>query len=220
MSPSRELPPPPPPAHLREWLDEDAVRADRARFLEELSRRSMGLGRLLALWGVAAAFALGWALVGLAVTSFAAGGPPGYLAGAVCAVAGPAVLGGAGLCFARGARREREVRQLLCAWVLAGRDPEADARLRAPARSLVWLAASGALGAAGLWLAFAPAAGAWPGTDTYGEVAFSTGFGMILWITALLGLAKAATHHRWTHGPAPEFQPRRRRSAESSPAGV
>ncbi|MGE7385956.1 hypothetical protein ACQKM2_10830 [Streptomyces sp. NPDC004126] len=199
--PARELPPPPPPAHLREWLDEGVVRADRARFLADLSRRSLGLGRLLSLWCVAGAFALGWTLAGLAVTAFAAGGGPGGLGGVTCSAAGAAVLLYAGLCLARGARQERRVRRLLCAWVMAGHDPEADARLRAPARSAVWLTASLALGGFGLWLAFASASGARPGTDTYGEVAYFTGFGMILWITALLGLAKAAAYHRWTRTP-------------------
>ncbi|MFJ3879956.1 hypothetical protein ACIPW5_21190 [Streptomyces sp. NPDC090077] len=201
---ARELPPPPPPAHLREWLDEGAVRADRARFLTDLSRRSLGLGRLLSLWAVAAAFALGWTLAGLAVKAFTAGGG---LVGAACSAAAAAVLLLAGLCLARGARQERRVRQLLCAWVLAGRDPEADTRLRAPARSAVWLTASLALGGFGLWLAFASASGARPGTDTYGEVAYFTGCGMILWITALLGLAKAAAYYRWTHGPARSASP-------------
>ncbi|MFF5702453.1 hypothetical protein ACFY7H_08105 [Streptomyces sp. NPDC012794] len=219
--PSRDLPPPPPPAHLREWLDEGVVRADRARFLADLSRRSLGLGRLLSLWGVAAAFALGWTFAGLAVTAFAAGGPAGCLAGAVCSAAGTAVLLRAGLCCARGARRERQVRQLLCAWVLAGRDPGADTRLRAPARSAVWLTASLALGGFGLWLAFASAAGARPGTDTYGEVAYFTGLGMILWTTALLGLAKAAAYSRWTRTPAPAAGDRPRlRVPESRLAGV
>ncbi|MFD0353209.1 hypothetical protein ACFVHW_05580 [Streptomyces sp. NPDC127110] len=215
--PARELPPPPPPAHLREWLDEGVVRADRARFLADLSRRSLGLGRLLSLWCVAAAFALGWTLAGLAVTAFAAGGGPGGLGGVACSAAGAAVLLYAGLCLARGARQERRVRRLLCAWVLAGHDPEADARLRAPARSAVWLTTSLALGGFGLWLAFASASGARPGTDTYGEVAYFTGFGMILWITALLGLAKAAAYHRWTHTPAQANPPF---PAPSSLAGV
>ncbi|AZM90647.1 hypothetical protein D1J60_21125 [Streptomyces sp. W1SF4] len=214
--PARELPPPPPPAHLREWLDEGAVRADRARFLADLSRRSLGLGRLLSLWCVAGAFALGWTLAGLAVTAFAAGGG---LGGVACSAAAVAVLLYAGLCLARGARQERRVRRLLCAWVLAGHDPEADARLRAPARSAVWLTASLALGGFGLWLAFASASGARPGTDTYGEVAYFTGFGMILWITALLGLAKATAYHRWTHTPAPP-NPARPVTATSSLAGV
>ncbi|MCX5376456.1 hypothetical protein [Streptomyces sp. NBC_00091] len=220
--PSRELPPPPPPAHLREWLDEGVVRADRARFLADLSRRSLGPGRLLSLWGVAAAFALGWTFVGLAVMSFASGGPLEYLVGAVHSVIALGVLVPAGLCFARGARRERQVRQLLCAWVVAGRDPETDARLRAPARSLVWLVASLVLGASGLWMAFASAAGARPGTDTYGEVAYFMGFGMILWITALLGLAKTATHYRWalrTTHPGPPDAPRPTPSGAAAQSG-
>ncbi|UQX02572.1 hypothetical protein [Streptomyces sp. RerS4] len=195
--PSRQLPPPPPPAHLREWLDETVVRADRARFLADLSRRSLGLGRLALLWALAAVFAFGWTFVGMAVMSFESGDAFGSLFGVLYAVIGLGVLIPAGFWFAWGARRERQVRHLLCAWVEAGRDPATDARLRAPARSLVWLTASLALGAVGLWLTFAAAAGARPGEDTYGEVAYLMGFGMILWITALLGLAKAGAHYRW-----------------------
>ncbi|MCX5194945.1 hypothetical protein OOK31_13705 [Streptomyces sp. NBC_00249] len=195
--PSRELPPPPPPAHLRQWMDETVVRADRARFLEDLSRRSLGLGRLLLLWTVAAVFAFGWTFLGMAVMSFEEGDLISAFFGIVYAVIGAGVLVPAGFWFASGARQERRVRHLLCAWVEAGRDPAADARLRAPARSLVWLLASLALGAVGLWVAFGAAAGATPGEDTYGEVAYIMGFGMILWITALLGLAKAGAHYRW-----------------------
>ncbi|MFF4577698.1 hypothetical protein ACFY15_04715 [Streptomyces sp. NPDC001373] len=198
MPSRRDLPPPPPPAHLRDWLDESVVRADRARFLADLSRRSLGLGRLALLWLVAAVFALGWTFVGMAVMTFESGAGPDHLSGAVFAVMGLGVLGPAGYWFVRGARQERRVHRLLCAWVVAGRDPGTDAVLRAPGRSLVWLVASLALGAVGLWTAFAAAAGARPDTDTVGQIAYVMGLGMILWITALLGLAKAATHYSWS----------------------
>lgn len=193
----RELPPPPPPAHLREWTDETVVRADRARFLADLSRRGLGLGRLALLWAVAAAFALGWAFVGLAVTSFEAADPVESLYGAVFAATAVGVLVPAGIWFVRGARRERREHELLCGWIEAGREPVVDPALRAPVRSLVWLGASLALGACGLWTAFAAAAGARPGATAYGEVVCFVGLGMILWITGLLGAAKAATHRRW-----------------------
>ncbi|MET9603825.1 hypothetical protein ABZZ17_02025 [Streptomyces sp. NPDC006512] len=201
--PSRDLPPPPPPAHLREWLDESAVRADRARFLADLGRRSMGLGRLLLLWAVAALFVVGWTFVGMAVTALESGDPLSCFFGFVFGLIGLGVLVPAGLWLAWGARRERHLGRLLCAWAEAARDPAADGRLRAPARSLVWLAASLAVGGAGLWVAFAAAAGAGPG-DTYGEVAYFMGVGMILWITGLLGLAKAGVHQRWV---ARSFRP-------------
>lgn len=195
--PRRDLPPPPPPAHLRAWLDEAAVRADRARFLSDLGRRSLGLGRLLLLWAVAAVFVLGWSFVGMAWMAFEQHDPFSYLYGLIFAVLGAGVLIPAGFWFARGARRDRQVRQLLHAWVESGRDPAADARVRAPWRSLTWLVASLALGACGLWVAFAAAVPARPGDTTCGEIAHTMGIGQILWITGLLGLAKAAAHYRW-----------------------
>ncbi|MGR4883023.1 hypothetical protein ACIPUC_26960 [Streptomyces sp. LARHCF249] len=195
--PRRDLPPPPPPAHLRAWLDEAAVRADRARFLSDLGRRSLGVGRLLLLWAVAAVFVLGWAFVGMAWMAFEQHDPFSYLYGVILAVLGAGVLIPAGFWFARGARRDRQVRQLLQAWAESDRDPVADARVRAPGRSLTWLVTSSVLGAFGLWVALAAAVSARPGDTTYGEIAYTMGIGQILWITGLLGLAKAAAHYRW-----------------------
>ncbi|MEV7524641.1 hypothetical protein [Streptomyces sp. NPDC091371] len=195
--PRRDLPPLPPPAHLRAWLDEAVVRADRARFLTELSRRSLGIGQLLLLWAVAAVFVLGWSFVGMAWVAFEEHDPFSYAYGLILAVLGAGVLIPAGFWFARGARRDRQVRQLLHAWVESDRDPAADARLRAPGLSLTWLLASFALGAFGLWVAFAAAAAERPAGAAYGEVASLMGIGQILWITGLLGLAKAVAHYRW-----------------------
>lgn len=196
--PRRDLPPPPPPAHLRAWLDEGTVRADRARFLQDLRRRSLGLGRLLLLWAVAAVFALGWSFVGMALMSFEVPGDPfAYVFGLIFALLGAGVLIPAGFWFAWGAKRDRRVRQLLCAWAESDRDPAADARLRAPGLSLTWLLASFALGAFGLYVTFGSAASARPGESTYGEVTYFIGLGMILWITGLLGLGKAGAHYRW-----------------------
>ncbi|MEU9252834.1 hypothetical protein AB0D66_13420 [Streptomyces sp. NPDC048270] len=195
--PRRDLPPPPPPAHLRDWLDEAAVREDRARFLRDLRRRSLGVGRLLRLWAVAAVFVLGWCFVAMAWMAFEQHDPFGYVHGLVLAVLGAGVLVPAAFWCARGARRDRQVRQLLHAWVESDRDPVADARVRAPGLSLTWLVASFALGAFGLWVAFAAASSADPARTTYGEIAYLMGIGQILWVTGLLGLAKAAAHHRW-----------------------
>lgn len=218
MSSRRDLPPPPPPAHLREWLDERVVRADRARFLADLSRRSLGLGRLALLWVLAAVFAVGWTFVSMAVMTFESGAGSERLFGAVFAAMGLAVLVPAGWCFVRGARQERRVHQLLCAWAVADRGPGADAGLRAPVRSAVWLLASLALGALGLWTAFAAASGARPGTHTVGEVAYFMGLGLILWVTALLGLAKAATHYSWSLRARPATHPNPARTG--APAAV
>ncbi|MFJ8214370.1 hypothetical protein [Streptomyces sp. NPDC096033] len=231
MSSRRDLPPPPPPAHLREWLDEAVVRADRARFLADLSRRSLGLGRLALLWVLTAVFAVGWTFLSMAVMTFESAAGPERLFGAVFAVMGLAVLVPAGRHFVRGARQERRVHRLLCAWAVADRGPGADAGLRAPVRSLVWLVASLALGALGLWTAFTAAAGAGPDTDSVGWIAYFMGLGLILWITALLGLAKAATHYSWSlraraAHPKPTHQPHSRPAKsrlaqpKSSPAGV
>ncbi|MFF1412748.1 hypothetical protein ACFVX6_23750 [Streptomyces sp. NPDC058289] len=195
--PRRDLPPPPPPAHLRAWLDANAVRADRARFLGELGRRSLGFGRLLLLWAVSAVFALGWSFVGMALMAIETHDPFAYLFGLIFAVLGVGVLIPAGFWFAWGAKRDRQVRRLLCAWAELDRDPPVDAAVRAPGRSLIWLLASFALGGLGLWVTFGSAASARPGADTYGEVAYTMGLGMILWITALLGLGKAGAHYRW-----------------------
>ncbi|MEU9084654.1 hypothetical protein [Streptomyces sp. NPDC048357] len=195
--PRRDLPPPPPPAHLRAWPDEGHVRADRARFLHDLGQRSLGIGRLLLLWAVSAVFALGWSFVGMALVAFEQGDPVSFVLALVFLVLGAGVLVPAGFWFAWGARRDREVRRLLCAWAEAGRDPEADALMRAPGRSLTWLLASLALGAAGLWVTFGVAVSARPGEETYGEVTYYMGLGLILWITALLGIAKATAHYRW-----------------------
>ncbi|WP_239516119.1 MULTISPECIES: hypothetical protein [unclassified Streptomyces] len=195
--PRCDLPPPPPPAHLRAWLDEHTVRADRARFLSELGRRSLGFGRLLLLWAVSAVFALGWSFVGMALMAFETHDPLSYLFGLIFAVLGVGVLIPAGFWFAWGAKRDRQVRRLMCAWAELEPDPAADRAMRAPGRSLTWLLASFALGALGLWVTFGSAAAARPGADTYGEVAYTMGLGMILWITALLGLGKAGAHYRW-----------------------
>ncbi|MFE3935092.1 hypothetical protein ACFXPJ_15235, partial [Streptomyces goshikiensis] len=103
--PRRDLPPPPPPAHLRAWMDERAVRADRARFLRELGRRALGVGQLLLLWAVSAVFALGWSFVGMALMAFEQGDAGSKVLGLVFAVLGAGVLVPAGIWFAWGARR-------------------------------------------------------------------------------------------------------------------
>ncbi|MEU9301510.1 hypothetical protein [Streptomyces sp. NPDC048269] len=205
--PRRDLPPPPPPAHVRAWLDESAVRADRARILRELGRRSLGIGRLLLLWAVSAVFALGWTFVAMGLMAFEEGDVVSYGLGVVFAVLGTGVLLPAGFWFAWGARRDRQVRRLLYAWVESDRDPAADSRVRAPGLSLVWLLASFAMAVAGLFLTFGTAVSVPVVDGKYGEIAYYMGLGMILWITGLLGLCKAGAHYRWAMrvfgGPTP-----------------
>lgn len=195
--PRRDLPPPPPPAHLRAWLDDGLVRADRARFLGELGRSSIGFGRLLLLWAVAAVFALGWTFVGMALMAFEEHDPLSYAFGLIFAALGVGVLIPAGFWFTWGARRDRQVRRLLCAWAAADRDPSCDGRVRAPGRSLTWLLASAAVGASGLWVTFGTALAARPGSGTNAEIAYFMGLGLIFWVTGLLGLGKAGAHYRW-----------------------
>ncbi|MCB5182530.1 hypothetical protein [Streptomyces antimicrobicus] len=218
--PRRDLPPPPPPAHLRGRLDETAVRADRARFLRELGRQELGPGRLVLLWAVAAVVALGWSCVGLALMSFEQDRRLEDLVGVVYAVLGAGVLVPAGFWFAWGARRDRQVRRLLSAWAAAAPDPVADGPLRAPGRSLAWLLVSCVPGAAGLWLALGTALRARPGVTTYGEVTYLMGLGTILWLTGLLGAAKAAAHYRWAlRVLTPRAPGRRSASTEHLPPG-
>ncbi|MEW2137031.1 hypothetical protein AB0892_10580 [Streptomyces sp. NPDC005409] len=202
----RDLPPPPPPAHVLAQLDEDTVRADRARFLRELDRRSLGIGGLLLLWAVSALFALGWGFVGMGWVAFETHDGLALALAYACATLGAGVLAPAGIWFASLARRDRQVRGLLRAWAGVYKDPAADARLRAPWRSLTWLLASLPLAAAGLGLSYWTASTARPGYDTYGEVGSVMGLGMILWITGLLGVAKAAVHFRWAVRAFPRAQ--------------
>ncbi|MFD7627104.1 hypothetical protein ACFV7Q_13895 [Streptomyces sp. NPDC059851] len=196
------LPPPPPPADLRAVLDEAsvrAVRADRVRILRELGRRSLGPGRLLLLWAVAAVIALGWSLVGAGLMAFESSGPFSVVFGGVFALLGAGVMIPAGFWSARCVRRDRAVRRLLHAWAEVDPDPAADAWLRSPGPILFWALSSSAAAVFGLYVCFAAAAAAWarPGGATYGEVTYTVGFGTILWITGLLGLGKAGAHHRW-----------------------
>ncbi|MFG2879632.1 hypothetical protein ACGFYU_32255 [Streptomyces sp. NPDC048337] len=193
----RDLPPPPPPAHMRAWMDETVLRADRALFLRDLVKRSLGLGRLLLLWTVSAVFALGWTFVGMAVMAHESDDGLSAVFVPVYAVLGAGVLIPTGFWFVWGARRDREVRRLLSAWAEADRDPATDSRLRAPGRSLTWLLSSFVLGALGLWVTFGTAATVRPGKGAYGLITYVMGIGMILWITALLGAAKATAHYRW-----------------------
>ncbi|MFD0266775.1 hypothetical protein ACFVGY_09290 [Streptomyces sp. NPDC127106] len=195
-----DLPPPPPPAPVRAQLDGASVRAlraDRVRILRELERRSLGPGRLLLLWAVAAVFAIGWSLVGAALLSFETRDPFSVVYGAVFALLGAGVMIPTGFWFAWCVRRDRAMRRLLRAWAEVDPDPAADAWLRSPGMSLFWALASGAVAAFGFYVSFAAAASARPGDTTYGEVAYLIGFGTILWVTGLLGLGKAGAHHRW-----------------------
>ncbi|MFF9316392.1 hypothetical protein ACF1BP_11395 [Streptomyces sp. NPDC014735] len=213
MSLRTQLPPPPPPVEIRAWPGQEAMLADRAGVLAELVRRHMSLGRLALLWLWAVLCALGWSLVGAAMTAFEQTSDffSAVLAlilvvmGVCCVV--PAVV-----LVAVGLRRDRDIRRLLVSWGELGRDPARDAGLRRPGTALVWLLPSYALCALGLYMCFAFPAAEEAVKESYGLVALVMGLGMIAWITGLIGLVKAFAHRRWVMrvlagapGPQPLF---------------
>jgi hypothetical protein len=102
-----------------------------------------------------------------------------------------------GIVIGRGIRRDKVVRERLRQWSSLDRDPRTDSRFRSPALSLCWILPSLLLCALGLWLSIVTPAEAEPGRQTYTQVAVMMGLGMILWLTGLLGVAKAVRHYRW-----------------------
>jgi hypothetical protein len=204
--PRSPLPPPPPPHHVRTWPDRAALLADRRRTLEELRRHSLGVHRLLLLWLLALTAVIGWSLLVLPLRQIEERDPVGFLLSPVFAVLGLAALAPSVVGVALGIRRDREIRRLLDAWLALDSHPLSDARLRSPGLSLVWVLSSFGVCATGVWAAFAAAAGAEPGRTVQADVVLGMGVGMILWLTGLLGAAKAVRHYRWalrTLGAAP-----------------
>ncbi|MFF3452975.1 hypothetical protein ACFYXH_01375 [Streptomyces sp. NPDC002730] len=196
--PSRTLPPPPPPEEIRAWPDREALLTDRAGAMGELSRRSIRVSRLLLLWLTVAGFAAGWGLVGAALQTFTEPLDPfDVLFGAIFLGVGLAFMVPTGIVIGFGIRHDGQVRARLRQWSSLDRDPVRDARYRSPGESLCWFVPSFLLCAVGLWLCFAVPAGAKQGQETYGEVILLMGMGFILWLTGLLGIAKAVSHYRW-----------------------
>jgi hypothetical protein len=196
--PSRTLPPPPPPVEMRAWPDREALLADRARAMGELIRLSIGVPRLLLLWLTVAGFAVGWSLIGAALAAFEESiDPLSYLFGGIFACIGAACVIPTVFVIGFGIRRDKLVRERLGQWSSLERDPLRDAHLRSPAQSLFWFIPSFLLGALGLWMCFAIPATAKPGRETYADVALMMGLGFILWLTGLIGVAKAVSHYRW-----------------------
>lgn len=209
--PGATLPPFPPPQHIRAWPDRSALLADRERALEELHRRSLGAHRMLLLWLLALAAIIGWALLVLPVQQFEEKDPTGFLLGPLFALLGLAALAPSVVAVLRAIRGDRQLRQLLDAWLALDSNPLSDARLRSPGLSLFWLLPSLTVAAIGLWTSFAAAAGAAPGRSTYADVALGMGTGTILWLTGLIGVVKAVRHYRWALrvlGPAPTAERR------------
>lgn len=195
--PRRVLPPPPPPVHLRTWPDRQALLSDRGTALGELRRRHLGIHRLLLLWLCGVSGVIGWALLTLPIRFLDAKDPLGFMLTPVLALAGLAALAPSVIGVVVGLRHDRRIRELTEAWLALDSHPSSDARLRSPGLSLAWLLSSLAMCALGLWTSFAAAAYAEPGRETYTDVALGMGTGLVLWLTGLLGAAKAVGHYRW-----------------------
>ncbi|HET6359975.1 hypothetical protein [Streptomyces sp.] len=196
--PGHPLPPPPPPESVRAWPDRESLLADRARAMGELSRLSMGASRLMLLWLMAMGFATGWGLVGgmLKIVEVHPDVMSVMFAG-ILACVGVGFMLPTGIVIGLGIRRDKVVRERLRQWSSLDRDPRTDARFRSPALSLCWILPSLLLCALGLWLSIVTPAEAEPGKETYTHVAVMMGLGLILWLTGLLGAAKAVSHYRW-----------------------
>ncbi|MCX5385093.1 hypothetical protein [Streptomyces sp. NBC_00083] len=195
MSSSSPLPPSPPPAEIRAWRDRNALLADRAQALEALAKGYLGAGRLGLLWLWAALFALGWSLVGAALTSLT--DVLTAIVGVLLLLLGVGVMIPAGLAVGFGLRKDRRIRELLHQWAELDHDPVLDRNLARPGLSLAWLVPSVLLCAAGLAVCLVLPATAAPGHDTYALVVYGMGLGLICWLTGLAGVAKAAAYRRW-----------------------
>ncbi|GHB22125.1 hypothetical protein GCM10010331_05410 [Streptomyces xanthochromogenes] len=195
MTPRSSLPPSPPPVELRAWPDRNALLADRAQVLDVLVKGHLGAGRLGLLWLWAALFALGWSMVGTALTSLT--DVLTAIVGGVFLLLGLGVMIPTGIAVGFGLRKDRRIRELLRQWGELDRDPVLDRNLRKPGLSLAWLVPSVLLCAGGLAVCLVLPATAAPGRDTYALVVYGMGLGLICWLTGLVGVVKAAAHRRW-----------------------
>ncbi len=187
------LPPPPPPAHIRTWPNRNALLADREQALEELRKRTLHPGRLALLWltGVLALF--GWAMVCMPLLMAADDDVMAFVVGPFCALLGLAALVPAVIIVVRGARTDRRVRELTEQWLELDEDRAVARHLRAPGRSLAWLLLSFVPCVGGLWTAFG---GTYAAHNPY-EAVLALGSGTLLWLTGLLGAARAVGHYQW-----------------------
>lgn len=197
------LPPPPPPEHLRAWPDRESLLADRAFAMAELQRRSLTAGRLALLWALGLVAVLGWVVVSLGIGGFEDRNRD-YVTGLVELVLGVLVLAPAVIGTGFVVAGDRAVRRRLHAWTGLAADPAYDRRVRAGARSAVWLGLSVVLCVLGPGLA---AVGLLqPDSGGAGELAYLVGSGVIVLVVGLLG-AEGAVRHRWwaadVRGPLP-----------------
>ncbi|WP_167518459.1 hypothetical protein, partial [Streptomyces albidochromogenes] len=171
----------------------EAMRADRARALDELTARGLGPGRLVRFWLLVGGAVLGWGTVGAALETFEGPGDP--LTAVFVAGFGALGLAGVVTCWiflGMGVRRDRTIRQLLVGWARVGREHGLSAApWRVPGLSLAWLLSSVAGCGLGLWSSLGFAVTARPGSDTYVDAVFFIGLGVILWVAGLVGAAKA-----------------------------
>ncbi|MEU3605272.1 hypothetical protein AB0E83_07400 [Streptomyces sp. NPDC035033] len=198
MSSRIPLPPPPPPAELRSWPDRDALLADRALALGELTRRLLGGGRFALFAGAVLVLQLGWGMTGVLLVELGHGAildPIAFFVGLIAALLGLGVMVPGVWLAVRGVRRDRVARERLLLWAALDRHGPTDARLRRPVLSACWMVVSTVLCGLGLWLGFAVPAAASP-SEGYGLVAYGMGVALIFWINGLIGLFKAVGHFR------------------------
>ncbi|MFJ2177320.1 hypothetical protein ACIOHE_31070 [Streptomyces sp. NPDC087851] len=205
MIPRRPLPPPPPSEELRAWPDEAARLADRSMALAELSRRGLGIARLLLLWLLGAVAVLGWASVGLAIQSFGEGGfdPVG---GIVALILAAILLVPVAIALGFWLRKGRVIRLRLEEWADLDPAPVGEAQSLSHRRSVLWLLPSVALCLAGVGLVGIALAEASERTSKVSGTTYQVGLGVTVLLTGILGLTQALAQRRWSaqfHQPVP-----------------
>ncbi|MFE2939642.1 hypothetical protein ACFXKG_11385 [Streptomyces sp. NPDC059255] len=193
----RSLPPPPPPEELCSWPDDAARLADRSTALVELSRRGLGIVRLVLLWLTGAVAVLGWACVGLAVQSF---GEVGFdpVSGVVALILAAVLLVPAAIALGFWLHRGHVIRLRLEAWAALDPAPVSEAQSLAHRRSVLWLLPSVALCLAGVGLVGAALAEASSRTAKVSSTTYLVGLGATVLLTGILGLAQSFSQRRWS----------------------
>ncbi|MEV7088974.1 hypothetical protein AB0O07_24325 [Streptomyces sp. NPDC093085] len=208
----RPLPPAPPPEDEPAWPDEAALLAERATALAELTRRGLGVARLLGLWLLAGAAALGWACVALAVQSL---GETGFdpVGGAVALFLAALLLIPAAVGFGFWLHRGAVIRQRLTAWAELTDEPAADERALAHSRSVLWLLPSVVLSPAGAGVIGVALAEASSRETAVSGTAYQLGLGATILLTGAVGIAQALTQRHWAVRLRPRLPPRPRGGA-------